>query len=140
MVEINLMDVLNTHGFDIYELILGNYGLSRLGAEITGVPAWLREVSRSMRQLVEDYTEHIVQRLRHQDIERQRQWKVYADFIRSKPPRNSWEPPPSEPPRPSGWGTVIAYTVFISPYGDWSHWGKPHLLFPHNHVWTLDSN
>ena len=65
MAEINLMDVLNTHGFDLYELILGNYGLSRLGAEITGVPAWLREVSRSMRQLVEDYTEHIVQRLRH---------------------------------------------------------------------------
>ena len=124
--DVNLMVVLNT-SFDLYELILGNHGLiwpfnglTRLGAWQACVPAWLREVSRSMRRLIDHYTEYVLNLLQRREIERQLHMEVLLEYINRGGPRQvSWgQEDPSEPHRPSGWALDLRpKTVFYTPHG-----------------------
>ena len=130
--NVNLMVVLNT-SFDLYEMIFGNHGvawpfhgLTRLGAWQACVPAWLREVSRGMRTLIDNYTEYIVELLQRREIERQRRREVWLEYINSEVPRQvPWgQKDPSEPLRPSGWPLDLCpKTVFFTPNG-WRKWLK----------------
>jgi hypothetical protein len=74
-----------TPGFDMYEMLFGKYGLSRLGSWQTIVPAWLREVSSAMRQLIDQYTEYIHQRCIDQRRREMEYWMTPARWGDEQP-------------------------------------------------------